>query len=232
MPRLAVIPFGTANDVAKSLGLPLRDREKLAEIAMSDRFGFFDVARVRVRREQGHEECAFIDSVTVGMDADVLATRRKFRDLKGYLSYVPALAERAVEQQSMDVRITCDDRHIDARVLNLIINNAPIYAGELKLPGSLRDDGLLDLYLFDRLEYASKLLSFAIKQADLLDLGVSELLEDFTDNQRTFRGKRIEVRLASPRSVQVDGEVFGTADEVECEVIARLEVPVPEPGKA
>ncbi len=229
--RLAVIPFGTANDVAKSLGLPIRDHDALARIAMSDHFGAFDVGKVRIRRDERYEECAFVDSVSVGMDADILSTRKKFRDLKGYLSYVPAIAERAVSQQSIDVRITCDDRVIDARVLNLIINNAPTYAGELKLPGSLADDGLLDLYLFNRIEYASKLLSFAIKQADLLELGVSDLLEDLTENQRTFRGKHIKVRMASPRSLQVDGEVFGTADEVECDVIAQLEVPVPEKGR-
>jgi diacylglycerol kinase (ATP) len=230
--RLGIIPFGTANDVAKSLELPIRDPLQLARIAMSDHFAHFDVGRVRLRRENGFEERAFVDSVTVGMDADILSTRRKFRDLKGYLSYVPAIAERALEQQSMDVHLTVDGRSIDARVLNLIINNAPIYAGELRLPGSLADDGLLDLYLFDRLEYASKLLSFAIKQADLLELGVSDLLEDLTDNQRTYRGRKITVRLASPRSVQVDGEVFGKADEVESEVIAQLEVPVPDARRA
>jgi diacylglycerol kinase (ATP) len=225
--RLAVIPFGTANDVAKSLGLPIDDYERLAEIAMGDAFGWFDLARVSCARSEGRrDERVFIDSVTIGMDADVLSTRRKFRDLKGYLSYLPAIAERAVEQQSIDVHVDVDGRSLDDRVFNVVINNAPIYAGEIELPGSKRDDGLLDVYLFNRREYASKLISFAIKQVDFLELGVSDLLEDLTENQRVHRGRAIRVRMASPRTIQVDGEVFGTTDEVECAVIGRLEVPI------
>jgi diacylglycerol kinase family enzyme len=95
------------------------------------------------------------------------------------------------------------------------------------MPGAERDDGVLDLYLFNRQEYASKLMSMLIKQADLLKLGVSEFLEEITQNQRTHHGKAIRLRLASPRKVQVDGELLGEADEVECEAIAQLTVAVP-----
>src|SRR5262245_48024673 len=39
----AVIPFGTSNDVAKSLQLPLGNLERMAEIAVSDQMGLLDV---------------------------------------------------------------------------------------------------------------------------------------------------------------------------------------------
>lgn len=225
--RLGVIPFGTANDVAKSLRLPVGDLDALGQAAMSHTFAAFDVGRARLRRDEGLQERLFVDSVTLGMDADILAARGKFRSLlKGYASYVPALAERALEQHSVDIRATCDDEVIDARVFNLVINNAPIYAGVLELPGSRSDDGKLDLYLFNRREYVSKVISFAIKQADILQLGVSELLEDLTENQRSFQGRTISVRSAYPRKVQVDGEIFGATDEISCDVAFTLEVPI------
>ncbi len=225
--RLGIIPFGTANDVAKSLRLPVGNLQALGEAATSQNFKAFDVGRARLRREEGLQERLFVDSVTVGMDADILAARGKFRSLlKGYASYVPALAERAIEQHSVDIRATCDEEVIDARVFNLVINNAPIYAGVLELPGSRVDDGKLDLYLFNRREYVSKVMSFAIKQADFLQLGVSELLEDLTENQRSFQGRNISVRCAFPRKVQVDGEVFGATDEITCDVAFTLQVPV------
>jgi diacylglycerol kinase family enzyme len=231
VPEFAVIPFGTANDVAKSLHLPMHDLEKVAEIAAGDRLGLLDVGFVRATLDDRSASRFFVDAVTVGMDADVLAARNKHRELGGYLAYAAALAERAVEQQSLDIRLTIDGKSLDTRVFNAVINNVPVYAGELEMPGAKRDDGLLDVYLFNRGEYASKLMSFAIKQVDILKLGVHEALEQITDNQQTFHGRNIKVRLASPRKVQVDGEMFGEAEELECTLAGRLKVAIPPPAK-
>ncbi|MCK6549394.1 hypothetical protein L6R52_26360 [Myxococcota bacterium] len=225
--ELAVIPFGTANDVAKSLRLPLADLDQLARIAVGDRTGMLDVGRVRAVLDAHAESRFFVDAVTVGMDADVLAARGRYRGLKGYLAYVAALAERSVEQQSLDARLWIDDEIVDARLFNVVINNVPVYAGELELPDSALDDGLLDVYLFNRREYVSKLMTFAVRQVDVLDLGVGDLLDDITDNQRSHHGRRVRLRLAVPRRVQVDGELFGEANELECDLVAKLRVAVP-----
>ena len=231
LPELAVVPFGTANDVAKSVGLPVGDLDALVATAVGPHTAPFDVGWVEVFRDENVRESRyFIDSVTVGMDADVLARRASFRGLKGYLGYVPAMAERAIEQQSIDVRATVDDEIIDTRVFNLVINNAPIYAGELRLPGSEAGDGLLDLFLFNRREYVSKLITFLMKQVDVLGLGAAELLDDITDNQRAHHGRQIKARLASPRRVQVDGEVFGEASEISCSVAGTLRMACPDSG--
>lgn len=227
LPEFAVIPFGTANDVAKSLHLPMDDVEKVAEIAAGDHLGMLDVGFVRATLDTRTASRFFVDAVTIGMDADVLAARNKHRELGGYLAYAAALAERAVEQQSLDLRLTIDGKSLDTRVFNAVINNVPVYAGELEMPGAKRDDGLLDVYLFNRGEYASKLVSFAIKQVDVLKLGVHEALEQITENQQTFHGREIRIRLASPHKVQVDGEMFGEAEELECSVAGRLRVAIP-----
>jgi diacylglycerol kinase (ATP) len=230
LPELAVIPFGTANDVAKSLELPLGDPDALAEIACGPRTGALDICSVEAAGDQGQTRKVFwLDSVTIGMDADVLVARGRYRELGGYLAYAAALAERAVQQQSLDVRVTLDGNVVDARVFNIIVNNVPIYAGELRMPDSFGDDGQLDVYLFNRREYTSKLLSFAIRQADLLKLGINELLEDLTENQRTLHGRTVSIRLAMPRQVQVDGEVFSEANEIRCAVVGRLRVALPLP---
>ena len=226
-PELAVIPFGTANNVAKSLGLPLDDFDALADVAVGAKLAPLDVGRLEARLGGTARSSWWLDSITVGMDADVLEARAHHRGLGGYLAYAAALAERAIEQQSLDVRVTLDGRVIDTRVFNMIINNVPLYAGELRLPGSRGDDGLLDVYLFNRREYASKLLSFAIKQTDWLQLGLHELLEDLTENQREHHARTVHLRLASPRHVQVDGEVYGEADELRAEVTGQLRFAVP-----
>jgi diacylglycerol kinase family enzyme len=224
LPELGVIPFGTANDVAKSLGLPLDDPNRQAEIAAGSALGALDICSIETETGGKRHRAHWIDSVTIGMDADVLVARGRYRELGGYLAYAAAMAERAVQQQSLDTRVTIDGEVIDARVFNIIVNNVPVYAGELRMPGSKADDGLLDVYLFNRREYVSKLMTFAIRQADVLGLGVDQLLEDLTENQRTLRGREVTIRLAMPRQVQVDGEVFDEANELRCAISGRLRV--------
>jgi diacylglycerol kinase (ATP) len=227
LPELAVIPFGTANDVARSLGLPLDDLERLAAIAAGDRLATLDVGRVRASRGSRTVERIWVDAVSVGMDADVLVARGNYRELKGLLAYAAALADRSLQQRSLDVRLDVDGTAFEAHVFNVVVNNVPVYAGALELPGARRDDGLLDVYLFDRNEYGSKFLSFLTKKADVLDLGVHELLEEITENQRTLHGRRVRLRLATPRALQVDGEALGTFDDVLCEVAAQVRIAVP-----
>ncbi|MBI2376420.1 MAG: hypothetical protein HYV07_20665 [Deltaproteobacteria bacterium] len=227
LPQLAVVPFGTANDVAKSLRLPLDDLDALAGLACGAFTRPFDVGLVRAKGDQGLRSAYFLDSVSIGMDADVLATRDRHRGLGGYLAYAAAMAERALVATKFDARIVVDGEKLDDRVFNIIVNNSPVYAGELTMPRSSASDGLLDVYVFDRAEYASKLLTFAVKQADLLKLGVDAFLEDITENQREVHGRDVSIRLASPRRLQVDGELFGSADEVFCSVAGAVEVASP-----
>ncbi|MBI4821240.1 MAG: hypothetical protein HY791_33580 [Deltaproteobacteria bacterium] len=225
LPEVAVVPFGTANDVAKSLRLPT-ELDALAAIATGPKTRSIDIGLVRAKGDEGLRSAFFVDSVGIGMDADVLATRERHRGLGGYLAYAAAMAERALVASKFDARIIVDGEKYDDRVFNVIVNNSPVYAGEITMPRSHFDDGLLDVYVFDRAEYTSKLLTFAVKQADLLKLGVDELLDDITENQRESHGRDITIRLASPKRVQVDGELFGLADELFCTIGATVSVAV------
>jgi diacylglycerol kinase (ATP) len=223
-PEFAVIPFGTANNVSKSLELPAQDLRMLARIAVGEELVGLDFATVTATVAGKTVERIWVNCLGVGMDADVVFARRNYRDLGGYLGYAAALAERSVEQRSMDVTAVVDGVSVNDHAFNLIITNTPIYAGTLSLPGARHDDGLLDLYLFDRLEYGSKVLSFAIKQADFLKLGVSEMLEGVTENQRAFHARHVKVELDSERRLQIDGEALGAVRSFECRVIGRLRV--------
>lgn len=223
-PEFAVIPFGTANNVSKSLALPASDLRMLAKIAVSEELVDLDFATVSARIAGTKVERIWVNCLGVGMDADVVFARKNYRDLGGYLGYAAALAERSVEQRSMDVRVLLDGVAVQDHAFNLVITNTKIYAGTLSLPGARHDDGLLDLYLFDRLEYGSKVLSFAIKQADFLKLGVSEFLEGVTENQRAFHARQLVVELDSERRLQIDGEALGATRSFECGIIGRLRV--------
>ncbi|MBI3724917.1 hypothetical protein HY251_13320 [bacterium] len=226
LPDLAVIAFGTANNVARSLRLPLDDLPRMARIAAGSVLEGFDLARVRTSGARGTDERIWVNCVGTGIDAAVVSARKNYRELGGYLGYAAALAERSVAHRSIDVRLTVDSQSFSTRLYNVVVSNVPIYAGTLELPGSRRDDGLLDVYLMDRLEYGSKLLSFAIKKADFLNWGVSEFLEEITENQRTLHGRTVKLELETPCLVQVDGEALEESTTIECDIVGRVRVAV------
>src|SRR5205823_11429767 len=124
-------------------------------------------------------------------------------------------------------RIELDGRAFDTHIFNVIVNNVPVYAGELEMPAARRDDGLLDVYLFDRNEYGSKFLSFLTKKADFLKWGIHDLIEEITQNQRTFHARSVLIELASSCQIQVDGEALGAVDRVECALAGKVRVALP-----
>jgi len=227
LPEFAVIPFGTANNVAKSLALPLDNMEAMARIAAGTQLGGLDVGVLTMHTPHGPEHHHWVNCVGVGMDADIVAARAKYRKLGSYVSYAAALAERTLEQRSMDVQLTLDAAEEQARVFNVVVTNVPLYVGALHMPGVRMDDGILDVHLFNRNEYGSKVMSYLIKQGDVLGVGVHEMLDEITRNQRSRQAKNIKIRLAFPRQVQVDGEGMGEADELTMSVAAHLRVARP-----
>lgn len=220
IPTIAVIPFGTANDIAKSINLP-NDYEQLFEIAISDDLVPFDVGLVSLGLAGQAKQCYFLDSVSVGMDADILNARSAYRTLKGYLSYVPAVAERLLKQRSFTAQVDIDGQRFQhSKAFNIIVNNAPVYAGEIEIPGSRCDDGLLDVCVFDRGSYTSKLTAFAANK-----IGIP----DFT-RQLWHKVNSVGITLPAPQKVQIDGEYFGEADMIICEYFTKIVLAAPARG--
>ncbi|MEW5851555.1 MAG: diacylglycerol kinase family protein [Myxococcota bacterium] len=223
LPQFAVIPFGTANNVAKSLGVPAEDVPAQARLAVSSQLRGLDVGLLRATHAGVTRTHYWVNCVSVGMDADIVAARARWRKLGKYLSYAAALAERSVEQHTMDVQLTVDGRVLPLRVFNVVVMNVPLYAGALEMPGAQMDDGKLDVFLFNRNEYTSKVLTYVLKQTDVLKVGVGDMLDFITENQRELHGAVVKVRLAFPRAFQVDGEAMGEAEDLELTTAGRLQ---------
>jgi diacylglycerol kinase family enzyme len=162
-PALAILPLGTANNVARSLGLLSFRHHGVAAVERA-------VAAVASERERAIDlgqvgERTFIGSFALGMDADILVTRNRWqrrlrlgRRLGGYPLYLLSCALHAARPHGGTARLQIDDggsAHSafpiphSAFVYNLLVTNVPIYAGEFRFDAdNTCDDGRLDLHLF------------------------------------------------------------------------------------
>jgi diacylglycerol kinase (ATP) len=141
---LGVVPVGTGNDLARSLGLP-RDPAAAWTAAIGRGSTVIDVARAIGANGRTRW---FASAGGIGLDAQVARAMAHRRGLQrrqaGYL--VTALSE-LWGYANRPVTITLDDTEtLERRILLVAVTNGSYYGGGMKIaPGAEVDDGLMDL---------------------------------------------------------------------------------------
>jgi diacylglycerol kinase family enzyme len=157
---LGLLPLGTANNVARSLGLPSfrRDGEHAASIAAR---AILNGAECRI--DLGRvDERYLVGALAIGMDADILALRNRLRlrfgvgrGMGGYPLYLYSCAINVFRPHGGRMRMQIDPSAQTTNgkvpaVYNLLVTNVPLYAGEFRFGGEdALGDGRLDLHLFE-----------------------------------------------------------------------------------
>ncbi|HOY68448.1 MAG TPA: YegS/Rv2252/BmrU family lipid kinase [Candidatus Ozemobacteraceae bacterium] len=208
---VGLIPAGTANVVARELGIPLEMREA-AKLLLTGPVQRLDTGSMNGRR--------FLMSAGFGFDAHVAAHVPSFskRLLGQYAFHLETLLQYPFYRPPrLSVSIDGRDAGTAAYVL---CANLRRYGGNLFFaPAARPDDGLLDVVLFR-------------------DLALRPLLKGLW-GAKTGRGpppdaawqgtaRRIEIRCADPVGVQIDGELAGrvtTAVVEACPAGIRMVVP-------
>jgi diacylglycerol kinase (ATP) len=192
---LAIFPGGTANVIAGELGIP-RDLAQAAALvggpAAAERY--VDVGQI------GEEY--FLIRVGMGFEAQMVqGADRTLKDRVGVLAYgvaaVQALAEPAVARY----RLTIDGEIIERTAMTCIIANAGSF-GTLPLtlaPTIDVSDGFLDVVLVTRAD-----LPGLVQVAASIVAGNED-----AEPLHHWRAREVSVEADPPRTVQVDGEVWG-----------------------
>lgn len=249
---LALIPAGTANDQARSLGIPL-DATAAVDVACAGHLTHLDVGEAqllaggRVKDEQ-----LFFDSLGLGFQVDVLKKRGADREAvaevpvlrelyRDYAVYGGALLDTwlrsFVEPVKMDAELVADDKTVTwPALLDLVVKNTAVYGGAWVLArDSAPDDGQMEVVPFVG---RRDLLARIVHDLMVVQRPAAESLEEGIEalgimRQQTLHTSRLEIVLRRPErpevAAQLDGELWCEGRHFRVHVLKQaLDVVTPE----
>ncbi|HEX6534424.1 MAG TPA: diacylglycerol kinase family protein [Gemmatimonadaceae bacterium] len=193
---VGILPGGTGNLVARSLGIPLDVRRAVRRLVRGT------VTTVDLGVLDGGRRFAF--AVGVGVDARMIAetpasAKRRF----GVGAYTIAAARATLQCRGFRLRATVDGEVIEREAVMAMIANFGGVLNDLIVlgPGIRRDDGRLDLCIFSP-RHAGHTLGIVWRL----------FRKRFGEHPRmSYRpGRSFRVECDPPQLYEADGEVLGT----------------------
>ncbi len=193
-PAVGVFPCGTANDLARSLGMPLSLKRAIEVLKVGNtRTVDVGIAQTQTRK------CFFLVAAFVGAGATIakLANTqgKKSKGLLGYLPYVPR-----VVRFSSDVVIRFGEMSWKGSILSVEVANVRLGGGGIPVnPDATPYDGQLDMMIIER-------------KGALDTLRLLSALKKGTHNSLPFvHHRRVTeaVILGSDLELAADGEMLG-----------------------
>jgi diacylglycerol kinase (ATP) len=202
---MGMIPTGTQNNIAKSLGIPTEVEEACSLIA-SQHIRKLDVGRVKVRNGR---KLFFFELTAIGLVAALYPDANELQE--GNLAKLKEVALTLVHHEPEPVvYLTMDhESKVKAKTLLVVVSNAPMFgANFLVAPDATVTDGLLDISIYPEFSKA-EVLAYYARIRD----------EGFSNNEKVqrFRAREIEIRTKPKMEVMDDGVMLGRGKvEIKC----------------
>lgn len=190
---LGILPLGTANDLARTLEVPLDPKEACKVIADGHR------QRIDLGWINGKH---FFNVASLGLTVQI--TRELSRESKsrwGVLAYALTALRVLWNARPFHAEIWADGVVHRLKAVQIAVGNGRHYGGGMTIAENATiTDGFLDLYSLEVAHWWEVVaLLPALRQGTLAN----------RDGVRTLRGREFKVTTRRPRSVTADGEISG-----------------------
>jgi diacylglycerol kinase family enzyme len=214
----ALIPLGSANNIARTLGLePVDDRAEAARLVRSWQEGTrrpYDVGLLAT----GGAETRFVESAGGGLFAEVLATAEAIDsdpDGREKIEHGLGLLRRTIEEHPpLRWDLELDGERFSAELLGVEAMNVGELGPNVALaPGADPGDGLLDVALIHA-EHADDLRAYVESRLDDREASAPQL--------ERRRGRRLVMRCPDGARLHADDDLWSDGSEQRDEAVASV----------
>lgn len=222
--KLGIIPVGTGNDFARTLGIGANFNLAL-ETLQRGVTKAVDVGKATI----GNESRYFLNVAGAGFDSRCATRINEHRPkvlakLSGTSAYIVAVLSELRCYQTTALRLELDDRVVETRAILCAIANAQSYGGGMKVaPDADLCDGLFDICLIKDISALEFLRAFP---------GVFSGKHIHHPQVEMFRASHVKLESQPPLPVLVDGDIMGCSP-AEFEMVPKgIEVLAPRTGES
>lgn len=192
---LGIIPGGTGNDMARSLGIPMKAEEALEDILKENKKDI-DIGKVNSYN--------FLNISSVGFDAEVVINNEKIKKkIKSRISYAISVVYTLLNFKSKTINIEIDGKESRENILLLAVGNGKYYGGGMKiLPMAKVDDQYLDICVISNI---SKLLLLYLFPTIFRGNHIR-----YKKYVKIYRAKTVKIIAEEEFFLNIDGEVIKT----------------------
>jgi YegS/Rv2252/BmrU family lipid kinase len=202
---LGILPTGTANDLARTLGIPVSVPEAL-EVIIEGHLRAIDLGRVNGKH--------FFNVASIGLSAELIRHHTAERKRRWWIfAYVFSIADAYRATVPFRALVRCNGRTVRLRAIQIAVGNGRHYGGGMTVSEHAAiDDEHLDIYVIKPISFWALIALFP-----KLRWGRMQGSEAIS----VMRGGEIEIRTRRPMPVNTDGEVT-TSTPARFEVVPKV----------
>lgn len=188
---LGVLPLGTANSFARSLGIPLTI-EGAADVILNGRSRRIDLGMI--------DKDYYANCAAMGISPKIAETvPHGLKRVAGRLGYLGWAAYQFLRFRPFTLIVEQNGRYERLRVVEVRISNGPYHGGTEVVESAAVDSG----------EIVVQAVCGHVKRRLIVNWAASVLHSDYRKEEvREFRGREIRLDTIPPLPISIDGEVL------------------------
>jgi len=202
---LGIVPIGTMNNLARSLGIPF-DIEDACALCGMGTVRHIDVGRV-FSNDRPHIEY-FLEGAGVGLSAIAAYAGQTLE--KHRWRFLPRALRQLFEQKAGVIQVQIDDTLIEAASNIVTVSNSPLMGSNLLVaPDAKMDDGVLDVVTYD-----------GMKVGDLIQHFMGAAKGE-RDDVKIYRAKQVRITTETPTPSNADKDVSTARRVIEMGILPK-----------